>query len=223
MIENYKEIKKWCASREVKLVAISKTQSIEKINALYKAGQRAFGENKVQEMIMKQCQLPPDYEWHLVGHLQTNKVKFVAPFVSLIQSVDSLKLLKEIDKHAANNQRVQPVLLQIFIADEETKFGLSDGECLKLLQSSELTKLKNISIEGLMGMATNTLNEKKVAREFRGLKKLFDTIEKKHETENVKMKTLSMGMSSDYQIAVEEGSNMVRLGSIIFGERQKIV
>ena len=179
-----------------------------------------FGENKVQEIMMKECQLSPNVQWHLVGHLQTNKVKFIAPFVSLIHSVDSLKLLQEINKQASKNSRIQNVLLQIFIADEKTKFGLNAEECFSLLENKETTKLKNIRMEVLMGMATNTEDEKKVAKEFKGLKKMFDTISKKYSSDNIEMKTLSMGMSSDYKIAVEEGSNMVRLGGVIFGERK---
>ena len=143
MQNNFKEIKKWCDDRQVKLVAISKTHPVESITLLYKQGQRLFGENKVQEMIMKECQLGSDIEWHLVGHLQSNKVKFMAPFVSLIHSVDSLKLLQEINKQASKNSRIQNVLLQIFIADEETKFGLREDECFSLLENPELKKLKN--------------------------------------------------------------------------------
>ncbi len=220
MQNNFKEIKKWCDEQQVKLVAISKTHPVESVTQLYKQGQRMFGENKVQELMVKECQLGPDIEWHLVGHLQSNKVKFIAPFVSLIHSVDSLKLLQEINKQANMNNRIQNVLLQIFIADEETKFGLSEEECISLVENPEMKKLKNIRIEGLMGMATNSDNEKKVRKEFKGLKKMFDSIAKKYSTENIEMKTLSMGMSSDYKIAVEEGSNLVRLGSVIFGERK---
>ncbi|MEI7801199.1 MAG: YggS family pyridoxal phosphate-dependent enzyme [Bacteroidota bacterium] len=219
MQNNFKEIKKWCDDRKVNLVAISKTHPVESITLLYKQGQRMFGENKVQEIMMKECQLQPDVQWHLVGHLQSNKVKFISPFVSLIHSVDSLKLLQEINKQAIKNERIQNVLLQIFIADEKTKFGLSEEECFSILENKETAKLKNIRIEGLMGMATNTDDEKKVGKEFKGLKKMFDTIAKKYSSENIEMKTLSMGMSSDYKIAVDEGSNMVRLGSLIFGER----
>lgn len=217
------EIKKWCDDRKVNLLAISKTHPVESITLLYKHGQRMFGENKVQEIMMKECQLPPEVQWHLVGHLQTNKVKFLAPFVSLIHSVDSLKLLQEINNQAIKNERIQNVLLQIFIADEKTKFGLSEAECFSILENKETAKLKNIRIEGLMGMATNTEDEKKVGKEFKGLKKMFDSIAKKYASENIEMKTLSMGMSSDYKIAVEEGSNMVRLGSVIFGERRPYI
>lgn len=220
MDSNYLEIKKWCNERKVNLVAISKTHPVESITLLYKEGQRMFGENKVQEIMMKECQLPPDVQWHLVGHLQSNKVKFIAPFISLIHSVDSLKLLQEINKQALKNSRIQNVLLQVFIADENTKFGLSKEECFSLFENKETAKLKNIRIEGLMGMATNSDDEKKVRKEFKGLKKMFDTIAKKYASDNIEIKTLSMGMSSDYKIAVEEGSNMVRLGSVIFGERK---
>ncbi|TSA50822.1 MAG: YggS family pyridoxal phosphate-dependent enzyme [Sphingobacteriales bacterium] len=223
MQNNFKEIKKWCDERKVNLVAISKTHPVESITLLYKQGQRMFGENKVQEIMMKECQLTPDVQWHLVGHLQTNKVKFIAPFVSLIHSVDSLKLLQEINKQAQKNERIQNVLLQIFIADEKTKFGLSEEECFSLLENKDVAKLKNIRIEGLMGMATNTDDEKKIGKEFKILKKMFDKINKKYSSDNIEMQTLSMGMSSDYKIAVEEGSNMVRLGSVIFGERKTYI
>ena len=219
MKENYKEIKKWLDERKVKLVAVSKTHPVESIEMLLKMGQNVFGENKVQELLMKNSQLPYTIEWHLIGHLQSNKVKFIAPFISLIQSVDSMKLLKEINTQASKCNRVQSVLFQISIADEETKFGMEEDVCFSILESKELALMKNIRIEGLMGMATNTENHKKVRTEFKGLKKFFDSLKKKYSSESIRLETLSMGMSSDYKIAVEEGSNLVRLGSVIFGER----
>ena len=207
-------------SQNIKLIAVSKTKPVETLMEAYNSGQKIFGENKVQELVSKFEQMPKDIEWHMIGHLQSNKVKFIAPFASLIHSVDSLKLLQEINKQALKNSRIQNVLLQVFIADEKTKFGLSEEECFSLFENKETAKLKNIRIEGLMGMATNSDDEKKVRKEFKGLKKMFDTIAKKYASDNIEMKTLSMGMSSDYKIAVEEGSNMVRLGSVIFGDRR---
>lgn len=203
----------------VTLVAISKTQPVEKILEAYGAGQRIFGENKVQEMVSKHEQLPVDIEWHLVGHLQTNKVKYIAPFVSLIHSVDSLKLLEEINRQAKKNKRVISCLLQIFIATEETKFGLSIEEAESLLNSAFLGQLENIRIAGLMGMASNTENQQQVRSEFRRLKEFFDRISKTVSGNNIEIKILSMGMSGDYRIAIEEGSTMIRVGSALFGER----
>jgi PLP dependent protein len=202
----------------VTLIAVTKTHPSEKLMEVYEAGHKIFGENKVQEMCDKQEQLPKDIEWHLIGHLQTNKVKYIAPFVSLIHSADSLKLLQEINKQALRNNRIINCLLQIFIAKEETKFGLSFEEAVQLLHSEELKVLKNIKITGFMGMATNTENKEQIREEFRTLKSFFNK-ERSFLTFNVQLSTLSMGMSSDYQIAIEEGSNMVRVGSLIFGER----
>jgi PLP dependent protein len=203
----------------VKLVAISKTHPVDVVMEAYNAGQRVFGENKVQEMISKYEVMPKDIEWHLVGHLQTNKVKYIAHFVSLIHSVDSLKLLSVINKEAEKAGRVIDCLLQIYIASEETKFGLSAGELDEILKSSEYLQMKNIRIVGLMGMASFTDNVKLIHEEFRSLANLFKEVKKLHFSQNDYFKELSMGMSSDYTIAIEEGSTMVRIGSNIFGYR----
>lgn len=203
----------------VKLVAVSKTKPIEDIQQAYDAGQRVFGENMVQELVEKQELLPKDIEWHLIGHLQTNKIKYIAPFISMIQSVDTLKLLKEINKHAAKNNRIIDCLLQIHIADEDSKFGLDHAELIDLLRDEELATLKNIRIRGLMGIATNTDNQKNINEEFYELKMLFDGIKVSFFRKEDSFDTLSMGMSSDYQLAIENGSNMVRLGGTIFGKR----
>ncbi|KGE12404.1 YggS family pyridoxal phosphate-dependent enzyme [Sphingobacterium deserti] len=203
----------------VTLVAVSKTKPVEDIQEAYDAGQRVFGENMVQEMMEKYESLPKDISWHLIGHLQTNKVKFIAPFVSLIESVDSIKLLKEIDKHGGKHNRVIDCLLQVYIADEDTKFGLDHAELIELLRDDEFTALKHVRIRGLMGIATNTDNEKVIKDEFYELKMLFDGIKASFYRQEDSFSILSMGMSSDYQLAIENGSNMVRLGSTIFGKR----
>ncbi len=203
----------------VTLVVVTKTQPIDKIHEVYLSGHKIFAENKVQELVDKYEQLPKDIEWHLIGHLQTNKVKYIAPFVHLIHSVDSLKLLQEINKQALKNNRIIKCLLQIYIANEETKFGLDFNEAEQLLKSNELAELKNISIVGLMGMATYTEDKAQIKKEFHSLKLFFDKL-KQHETLNLKLDILSMGMSSDYQLAIEEGSTMIRVGSSIFGERK---
>lgn len=216
---NIQDIQKELQPIGVTLVAISKTKPTEDILEAYHAGQRIFGENMVQELVDKYEQLPKDIEWHLVGHLQTNKVKYIAPFVALIQSVDSLKLLKEINKYAEKSQRVIDCLLQIDISLEETKFGLDHIELIELLESEEYFQLKNIRIRGLMGIATNTDNEKEIKEDFYELKMLFDGIKVSYFRQQESFDTLSMGMSSDYTIAIEKGSNMVRLGSTLFGER----
>lgn len=199
----------------VTLVVVTKTHPAERLMEVYNAGHFILGENKVQEMLEKQELLPKDIQWHLVGHLQTNKVKYIAPFVALIHSVDSFKLLKEIDKQAQKNNRVIDCLLQVYIAKEETKFGFDAVEVEQLMKSAELQQLKNIRIVGLMGMATNTANQTQVAEEFQSLSIFF----KKLQTTNPELRTLSMGMSSDYKIAIENGSNMVRIGSSILGAR----
>lgn len=199
----------------VTLVVVTKTHPAEKLMEVYNAGHKIFGENKVQEMLEKQEVLPKDIQWHLIGHLQSNKVKYIAPFVSLIHSVDSFKLLKEIDKQAQKNNRVIDCLLQIYIAKEETKFGLDPVEAEQLLVSKETAQLKNVRIVGLMGMATNTGNEAQIASEFQSLNILF----KKLKTTNTEFQTLSMGMSSDYNTAIDNGSTMVRIGSSILGTR----
>ena len=217
--DNIKSLKKETRDINVTLLAVSKTKPAADLQQAYDAGQRLFGENTVQELVEKQEQLPKDIEWHLIGHLQTNKVKYIAPFVSMIQSVDSLKLLQEINKHAEKNKRVIDCLLQIYIADEETKFGLGFDEAIELLRSEEYTALKNIRIRGLMGIATNTDVAKQIKDEYYELKTFFDGIKLSFFRKEESFDTLSMGMSSDYKVAIEQGSNMVRLGSNIFGNR----
>ncbi|TAJ13639.1 YggS family pyridoxal phosphate-dependent enzyme [Marinilabiliaceae bacterium JC017] len=202
------------------LVAVSKTKPIEAIEAAYKGGQRIFGENKVQELVDKYESLPKDIEWHMIGHLQTNKVKFIAPFVSLIHGVDSFKLLRVINNEGIKNNRVISCLLQVHIAEEESKFGLSKAEIDELLSCDEFKELTNISIKGLMGMATFTSDMVRVRNEFRQLADFFKELKRDYFTEQSDFKEISMGMSGDYKIAVEEGSTLVRVGSLIFGERQ---
>jgi pyridoxal phosphate enzyme (YggS family) len=201
------------------LVAVSKTQPNDAIKKAYDSGQKIFGENYVQELADKYEALPKEIEWHFIGHLQTNKVKIISPFVSLIHSVDSFKLLKEIDKEAKKNNRIINCLLQVHIAKEETKFGLSVEEASALIESPELKFLNNIRIKGLMGMATLTEDERQIRNEFRSLKNIFDSMSNNSQIQIPKFETLSMGMTSDYKIALEEGSNMVRIGSAIFGDR----
>ena len=203
---------------QVTLVAVSKTKPVSDLKEAYEAGQRIFGENKIQEMSEKWEQMPKDIQWHMIGHVQTNKVKFMAPFVSLIHGVDSLKLLQEINKQALKNNRIIDCLLQIYIAEEETKFGLDEEELASLLSSSEFHEIKNIRIVGLMGMATFTDNKDQIKKEFLHLKTIFDTT-KELKTENCQLENISMGMSGDYQLAIECGSTMVRIGSSIFGGR----
>ncbi len=217
--EKYKQVLQEIKPFRAQLIAVSKTKPIEDILEVYNEGQRLFGENKVQEMVSKHEALPKDIQWHLIGHLQTNKVKLIAPFVSMIHSVDSLKLLQEINKQAEKNNRIIDCLLQIFIADEETKFGLNEDELFALLSSVEFSKIKNIRIRGLMGMATNTDDENKIADEFSQLKKIFEEVKQKHFNSEPAFKELSMGMSSDYKIALQQGATFIRVGSMIFGER----
>lgn len=205
--------------KEVRLIAVSKTRSVQEILEIYNKGIRDFGENKVQEMISKQPLLPQDITWHLIGHLQTNKVKFITSFVSIIHSVDSLKLLKEINQQAIKSNRIVDCLLQIYIASEDTKFGLSFDEAILLLQNPELKNIENVRITGLMGMASFTTDTDLIRKEFRSLKEFFIILKKEFFKEDHNFKELSMGMSSDYKIAVEEGSSMVRIGTAIFGER----
>lgn len=200
-------------------IAVSKTKPIEDILEAYEAGARKFGENKVQELTEKYLVLPKDIEWHMIGHLQRNKVKYIAPFVHLIHSVDSFKLLEEINKEGVKNSRVINCLLQIYIAEEETKFGLSEKEVMDLLNSESLEKLQNIKIVGLMGMATNTYDETQIRKEFKSLKSLFGKLKSQIDKENVVLSEISMGMSGDYDIAIEEGSTLIRVGSSIFGKR----
>ncbi|MDL2331272.1 YggS family pyridoxal phosphate-dependent enzyme [Odoribacter sp. OttesenSCG-928-A06] len=203
----------------VKLIAVSKTKPVEYIESAYAANQRVFGESKAQELAEKYEVLPKDIEWHFIGHLQTNKVKYIAPFVSLIHSVDSLKLLEAINKEALKNDRIIDCLLQFHIAEEETKFGLNEEEGLELLTSSTFKTLKNIRIVGVMGIATFTDSEDEVRKEFRTLKSIFEKLKQNSFKEVQYFKEISMGMSDDYQWAIEEGSTMVRIGSSIFGVR----
>lgn len=217
--DNLKTLKAEIESVNVRLVAVSKTKPNKDILEAYQAGQRIFGENQVQELVDKHEALPKDIEWHLVGHLQTNKVKYIAPFISLIHSVDSLKLLAEINKQAAKNDRIIDCLLQIYIADEETKYGLGFDEAIELLESQEYQELKNIRIVGLMGISTNTENQKQIKEEFYELKTLFEGIKVSYFKNESSFKEISMGMSSDYKIAIEQGSTLVRIGSDIFGQR----
>ena len=208
------------AGTSAKLVAVTKTKPIELLQEAYDANCKVFGENKVQEMVSKWEVLPKDIEWHLIGHLQTNKVKYMAEFVSLIHSVDSLKLLQEIDKQAAKHQRRIDCLLQIYIAKEDTKFGLSEEEALEILHSEEFKTMKHIRIVGVMGMATNTDDLTQIRLEFRSLKAFFEQLKSTFQsTENLALTEISMGMSGDYLIAAEEGSTLVRVGSAIFGHR----
>lgn len=222
--EAYLQIKAELDAKHVTLVAVSKTKPVDDIMALYELGQRDFGENYVQELVDKEAQLPKDIRWHFIGHLQSNKVKYIAPFVHLIHGVDSEKLLKEINKQAAKLNRVIDVLLQIHIAKEETKFGL-DAEELNILintNGSELHELKNVRICGLMGMASFSEDMNLVRNEFQYLKSLFDKANAQSSMLDVQLTTLSMGMSSDYKIAIEEGSTMVRIGSLLFGARNYV-
>lgn len=215
--ENVKSYQKELGN-DVTLVAVSKTKPIEDIQEAYNAGQRVFGENKAQEMTGKQESLPSDIQWHMIGHLQRNKVKYIAPYVDLIHSVDSLRLLKEINKQAKKNERVINCLLQIYIAKEESKFGLDEEEAIQLIDE-ELPTLTHVNIVGLMGMATNTENESTVKREFMSLKNFFDVLKSDKFKNIAHFQTLSMGMSGDYKLAISCGSNMVRIGSAIFGKR----
>lgn len=203
----------------VKLAAVSKTHSVEEIMEAYQTGQRCFAENKAQELSAKQPLLPSDIEWHFIGHLQSNKVKYIAPFVSLIHSVDSLKLLQVIDKEASKNGRTISCLLQFHIAEEDTKFGLDIEEAEEILESKAYRELKNISIAGIMGMATFTDDYDQLRREFRHLKAIFDQLKGKYFAHDPAFREISMGMSDDYEIAVSEGSTLVRIGSSIFGAR----
>ena len=217
-IEKYDEIRASLPAG-VRLVAVSKFKPAEDISALYQHGQRVFGENHAQEMKAKHEILPKDIEWHFIGHLQTNKVKYIAPYVSLIHSIDSLDLLKEVNKQAVKNNRVIPCLLQFHIADEETKFGFSLEECTAMLGSPDYQELKNVKIHGVMGMATFTDDQEQIRREFQHLHQIFQELKSIYFAQNPDFKEISMGMSEDYPIAVEEGSTLVRIGSAIFGPR----
>ena len=216
--DNIKAIKA-TLPENVTLVAVSKTKPVSDLMEAYETGQRIFGENKIQEMADKWEEMPKDIQWHMIGHVQTNKVKYMAPFVALIHGIDSLKLLKEINKQAAKNNRVIDCLLQMHIAEEETKFGLDQEELTAILTSVELQEMNNIKIVGLMGMATFTDNQNQIKKEFQHLKSVFDHA-KAQQITNCNMSTLSMGMSGDYPLAIECGSNMVRVGSSIFGGRK---
>jgi PLP dependent protein len=213
----YLEVEKELQEKKVTLVAVSKTKTKEAVKELYDLGHRDFGENYVQELEEKEKELPKDINWHFIGHLQTNKVKYIAPFVNLIQSVDSIKLLKEINKHAAKFNRQIDVLLQVHIAQEETKFGFDEQELLELINGNELTSLNNVKLRGLMGMGSLTEDHQQVRKEFKNLKKTFDLVQSKLGSNDFNI--VSMGMSSDYKMAMEEGSNMVRIGSLLFGAR----
>ena len=202
-----------------RLIAVSKTKPLEMLQEAYQGGQRIFGENKVQELVQKYEALPKDIEWHLIGHLQSNKVKYIAPFVAMIHGVDSYKLLENINKEGAKNQRVIPCLLQIFIAQEETKFGLNPDELYSLLEQINQTPLPYVQIGGLMGMASNVADATQVSNEFKGLKNLFDKVKSQYFAHQASFKEISMGMSGDYPLAIKEGATLVRVGSLIFGER----
>jgi pyridoxal phosphate enzyme (YggS family) len=215
IVDNIKEIENQISGKGVTLVAVSKTKPVEMLMEAYEAGFKRFGENYVQELTEKQEKMPKDIEWHFIGHLQSNKVKYIAPFVTLIHSVDSFKLLQEINKQAARNNRVIDCLLQVYIAEEDTKSGMTEEECLEILQSEALKNLTNISIVGLMGMSTFTDDENQVRKEFRNLKTFHNSLLASYPY----LTTISMGMSGDYEIAIEEGSTMIRVGSKIFGNR----
>lgn len=204
---------------KVRLVAVSKTKPNEDILEAYHAGHKIFGENKIQELVQKYDQLPKDIEWHFIGHPQTNKVKFIAPFVHLIHGIDSMKLLKVINSEAEKNQREIACLFQFHIAEEDTKFGLTLNEAREILESNEFKSLKNIVVSGVMGMATYTENQEQIRNEFKLLNTIFKTLKNEYFSELKKFTEISMGMSDDYQIAVEEGSTLIRVGSRIFGER----
>jgi pyridoxal phosphate enzyme (YggS family) len=204
---------------KVKLIAVSKTKPESLILEAYEAGQRIFGENKVQELVSKYENLPKDIEWHLIGHLQTNKVKYIAPFVSMIHSIDSYKLLEVTNKEALKNNRIINVLLQIYIAKEETKFGLSEAEAIELIEQKQTANLQNIQICGVMGMATNTENKEIIKNEFLNLKSIHESLKSSFFKNDENFKEISMGMSGDYGIAADCGSTMIRVGSLIFGGR----
>jgi pyridoxal phosphate enzyme (YggS family) len=214
--KNFQKVSETCLKNNAQLVAVSKTRTVNEIKQMYDAGQRVFGENRVQELLEKYEQLPNNVNWHLIGHLQSNKVKYIAPFIALIHSVDSLGLLNEINTQAAKNDRIIECLLQFYIAKESTKYGLDYSEALDLLNSSEYQQMQNIKIVGVMGMATFTDNENQVRSEFKALKNIFDQLKTTFFTNNSDFKEISMGMSGDYELAIAEGSTMVRVGSFIF-------
>ncbi len=218
VVENLYEIKKQIPDN-VRLIAVSKTYPIEDIQHVYDCGHKIFGENRAQEFFEKQAKLPADIEWHFIGHLQTNKVKFVVPFALYIHSIDSLKLLNEVNKEAVKNNKVVNCLLEIYIASEESKMGLDLTEVFKILSSPEFQQMQNVRICGVMGMATFTENTDLIRKEFQNLKAGFDSIKTNHFKNNPYFKEISMGMSGDFHIAIEEGSTMVRIGTAIFGKR----
>ncbi|MCW3464262.1 YggS family pyridoxal phosphate-dependent enzyme [Chitinophaga nivalis] len=217
----YQEVLAQLLPYQAKLVAVSKTKPVADLEAFYAAGQRIFGENYVQELTEKQAVLPADIEWHFIGHLQSNKVKYIAPFVHTIHAVDSLKLLQEINKQAVKNQRVINCLLQVHVAAEETKFGMDEQEVQQLLQTWQTTPaaFSGIRITGMMGMATNTTDETQIRKEFHQLRQLFGSVKNQFFNNEPYFHELSIGMSADYTIALQEGSTMVRIGSLLFGER----
>lgn len=219
IVNNINHYNERLAPYNTQLIAVSKTKPVEDLLQAYEGGQRDFGENKVQELTAKQEVLPKDIKWHMIGHLQRNKVKYIAPFVHLIHAVDSPRLLAEINKQALKNDRIISCLLQVHIAEEETKFGFDKTELFDFLNSEALKEHQHIKVLGLMGMATNTSDKTRVSKEFNQLKLLFDQIDNDIDLENVDMKELSMGMTSDYIEACEAGSTMVRIGSAIFGAR----
>lgn len=221
--ENIKDFNQLLNNTDCRLIAVSKTKPVEYIQEAYDAGQREFGENKVQELREKPEQLPADIKWHMIGHLQSNKVKYIAPFIYLIHAVDSIKLLTEINKQAKKNDRIINCLLQVHIAQEEHKFGFDESNLKEMLSSEEFQTMQNIKVVGLMGMATYTDDEVQIRKEFKLLKHIFDSTESTHSSSNLKLTELSMGMSDDYPIAIEEGSTMIRVGSKIFGARNYTV
>jgi pyridoxal phosphate enzyme (YggS family) len=202
-----------------RLIAVSKTKPVDKIMEAYLEGHRLFGENKVQELVPKHEALPKDIEWHMIGHLQSNKVKNIASFISMIHSVDSIKLLEEINKQGLRSSRMIDCLLQVHIAEEESKFGFSAEEVIQYVESTGPALLRNVKVSGLMGMATLTEDTQQIRKEFKGLKSLFEKLKSSALPDNIEMNELSMGMSGDYKIAIEEGSTLIRVGSAIFGER----
>ncbi|AYA35899.1 YggS family pyridoxal phosphate-dependent enzyme [Hymenobacter oligotrophus] len=216
--DNIRAFQQELSGTNCRLVAVSKTHPVELIREAYDAGQRLFGENRVQELTAKQPELPADIEWHLIGHLQTNKVKYIAPFVHTIQSIDSLKLLQEVERQAAKHQRQIRVLLQFHIADEETKFGLSWAEAEAMLRDAA-QQLQHVRIAGVMGIATNTDDEGKLRQEFGTLRGYFERLKADFFADNQDFNEISMGMSGDYRVAIEEGSTLIRVGSAIFGHR----
>jgi len=216
---NLETVKKTFKNPDCLLVAVSKTKPLEDLKKAYDCGIRDFGENKVQELQAKQPEMPEDTRWHMIGHLQSNKVKYIAPYVYLIHGVDSFKLLKEINKQGKKIDRIIPVLLQVHIADEESKFGFDKNELLEMFQDPNFKGLTHVQIKGLMGMATFTEDESQIRKEFKGLKNLFEELKNESLPDFVQMEEISMGMSGDYLIAQEEGSTMVRIGSAIFGAR----